>query len=229
MLPHFLWFGGKHRLAKHLGPPRRDLVIEAFAGSAGYSTYWEPKKVILIDCNPIICGIWRFLIKAKPREIMRMPSHIIDISELPQWVPQEARWLCGLWMNASLAEPAKRRSNWARQPKYASKYWSETIKTRIANQLDRIRHWKIIEGSYEEAPNAANIHFHIDPPYNTEAGKTYRHSNIDYTKLAAWCRARKGFVQVCESADSKWLDFQPYTILTTCHGMTVEAVWTNEV
>jgi hypothetical protein len=42
MQPFFLYYGGKSRLAEKLGPPQRNHVIEPFAGSAGYSCFWEP-------------------------------------------------------------------------------------------------------------------------------------------------------------------------------------------
>jgi hypothetical protein len=47
MKPLFLLYGGKHNLANRLGPPQREHVIEPFAGSAGYSCFWEPRKVTL--------------------------------------------------------------------------------------------------------------------------------------------------------------------------------------
>ena len=70
MLPMFSLYGGKWRLAPRYGPPRHERVIEPFAGAAGYSTRWEPKKVILIERDPMIFGIWDYLIKATPSEII---------------------------------------------------------------------------------------------------------------------------------------------------------------
>jgi len=49
MKPLFGFYGGKHRLAKRLGPPRHDLVIEAFGGACGYSTFWEPRHVLVVS------------------------------------------------------------------------------------------------------------------------------------------------------------------------------------
>jgi hypothetical protein len=228
MRPFFTYFGAKWRLAKTLGPPRHDLVIEPFAGSAAYSTYYEPQKVILIDVSPIICGVWSYLIKVSAKEIMKLPANIMGVDDLPSWVPQEAKWLVGFWMNHGLAEPGRSRSNWARQPKYTAFYWSETIKTRIASQLPKIRHWQVIQGNYDNVENHIAT-WHIDPPYS-DAGTSYRHHTIDYRKLATWCRSRKGWIQVCEDSAADWLPFIPYTVLRThrSQGFTSEAVWTNE-
>jgi hypothetical protein len=84
--------------------------------------------------------------------------------------------------------------------------------------LGKIRHWQIIEGSYENAPDI-EAHWHIDPPYRN-SGKHYPVNGIDYTALAAWCKQRRGYVQVCESSEANWLPFQPFAIVNTgaCHG-----------
>src|ERR1700734_3995353 len=113
MKPMFLIFGSKHRTAIKYGPPRYDLVVEPCgAGSAGYSTYWEPRKVILVDIDPVIVGTWQYLIKASPREILRIPSNISHVDELSRW-PQEVRWLVGWHFNRCVTSPAKSRSVWA--------------------------------------------------------------------------------------------------------------------
>ena len=215
MKPMFLLLGGKHKLARHLGRPRYSHVIECFAGSAGFSTYWEPPKVTLIERDPTIAGIWRYLIKATPEEIMRLPSRIDDVAELPGNTCEEARHLIGMWMNRATAQPVKRRSKWAKRPYYAPFFWGEQIKLRLATQVDQIKHWQLIEGSYEQAPDIVG-HWHVDPPYEV-AGHHYRYNNIDRAALADWCRQRRGFVQVCEAEGASWLPFEPLAEVTTHH------------
>jgi hypothetical protein len=229
MQPFFSYYGGKWRLAQKLGPPQHDHVIEPCAGSAGYSVYWEPKKVTLIERDPVVCGVWKFLQKASPRELMRLPANISDVDELPSRVCQEARSLIGFWFNHGLAEPSKRRSNWARQPIQSASFWSETIKMRLAKQVQRIRHWTIIEGSWEQSPEI-KAHWHIDPPYDNAPGRGYRYNNVDRTALAQWCKRRRGFVQVCENDGANWLPFEPLSILYThrARGYSVEAVYEME-
>ena len=225
MKPFFSYYGGKWELAARLGPPQRRHVIEPFAGSAGYSVFWEPQKVTLIEKNPKVCGVWRYLQRVSPAEVMRLPSNIVDVEELPPWVCQEARWLIGFWFNSGLAKPAVRRSNWVQTPIMAGRYWSETIKLRITSQVDRICHWQIIEGSYEDAPNV-DAHWYIDPPYANVPGRSYPDHDIDHTLLARWCRSRWGWVQVCENDGATWLPFKPFSIVTTCRarGYSVEAI-----
>jgi hypothetical protein len=210
MRPFFSYFGSKHNLARHLGPPRRPLVIEPFAGSACYSLYWNVRRAILVDIDPIIAGIWRYLIRVSPEEILSLPWRLDRCEELPPNIPQEARDLIGFWLDRGMARPVSRRSNWARQPQSWTKVWSRTIQLRIASQLHRIRDWQVIEGDYHDAPDV-EAHWHIDPPYQI-AGHGYvcNSSQLDYAALAAWCRSRPGFVQVCENRGADWLPFEDF-------------------
>ena len=162
----------------------------------------------LVERDPVIYGVWSYLIKVRPPEIMKLPSNIDSLDELPPWVPEEARNLTGLWFNRALPQPAKHRSQWAQQPLYAAYFWGEMIKLRLAGQVDLIKPWKIIEGDYTKAPNAV-AHYHIDPPYSI-AGQHYRYNGIDYDQLAEWCLQRRGFVQICEAAGATWLPFKTY-------------------
>ena len=203
----FPYYGGKLKLAADLGPPQRDHVCEPFAGAAGYSVFWEPARVTLIDRDPVVFGVWNYLQKVTAAELLRLPSNISSIDQLPSAVCQEARWLIGFWLNHGLAVPAARRSNWARQARYHSRFWSRTIKLRLASQVEKIRHWNLIEGGYECAPDI-EAHFHVDPPYRG-TGHPYRYNGIDYAKLADWCLQRRGFIQVCEAQGADWLPFEP--------------------
>ena len=226
MQPFFSYFGGKWKLAKQYGRPRCEHVIEPFAGAAGYSVYWEPKKVMLIEQNPKVYGVWKYLQRVSPREIMRLPSNITHVDELPSRVCQEAKWLIGFWFDSGITKPALSRSNWARTPSKAAFFWSETIKRRIASQVDHIRHWEIIDGSYEDAPDV-KAHWHIDPPYDNQAGRSYPWNDIDRESLAQWCQSRLGWRQVCENDGATWLPFKPFAILNGYRGRgySVEALY----
>jgi hypothetical protein len=231
----FLFFGAKWMQARALGPPRHPHIIEPFAGSAAYSSYWaeRAKQVTLIDRDPVIANLWRYLIGVREREIMALPADVQELAELPPSVPQEARDLIGLWFNRAMPKPQQRRSQWARQPRYARQFWGECIKSRIASQLKYIRHWTVIEGSYEHAPDIT-AHWHIDAPYE-RAGKHYQVNGIDRTALAGWCLQRKGFVQVCEASGAGWLPFEYFGRTTShrahgfrAHGFSEEALFERE-
>jgi hypothetical protein len=226
MQPFFKYFGGKWKLAPLYGRPRCAHVIEPFAGAAGYSVYWEPKKVTLVEQNPVVYGVWSYLRRVSPAEVMRLPSNFLHVDELPSRVCPEAKSLIGFWFDTGPPKPKKSRSKRARKPILAAQYWSETIKRRIASQVDQIRHWDIIEGSYENAPDV-KAHWHIDPPYDNAAGRLYTLHAIDRDVLAQWCLSRLGRRQVCENDGAIWLPFRPSTLLRTHQGRgySVEALY----
>src|SRR5262249_30089566 len=127
--------------------------------------------------------------------------------------------------------PAKRPSKWARsalpdyfrlkpgdvpRSRWRRQFWCEALRNRIAGQVGQIRHWKLIEGDWSEAPDV-DAHWHIDPPY-AKAGKHYKYNEVDFEALAKWCRERQGYVQVCENYGASWLPFKPYHLLTAIKG-----------
>ena len=101
----------------------------------------------------------------------------------------------------------------------------------IAAQVGRIRHWRIIHGSYEAAALPHVATWFVDPPYQV-AGSHYRYGSkqIDYSALGAWCRARDGQVIVCEGGGADWLPFQTIgNVKTARQGMpAVEVVYYAE-
>jgi hypothetical protein len=205
--PFFFYYGGKNLTARNYGPPQRAHVIEPFAGGAGYSCYWQPQQVTLIECDETVVGVWHYLQRVSAEEILRLPIDINELSELPQGTCQEARDMIGFLFHAGDTRPSDHRRSWARSGQHQHKYWGELLRRRIARQVKHIRHWRIIHGSWEQAPDV-EAHWYIDPPYSAP-GSAYRYHDIDYPALAKWCKNRKGFVQVCEVAGADWLEFKP--------------------
>jgi len=66
--PFWHYFGGKWRAAPHYPAPRHRRIIEPFAGSAGYSMRHHEHDVVLVEKNPIIAEMWRYLIAVKPAD-----------------------------------------------------------------------------------------------------------------------------------------------------------------
>lgn len=202
--PFFTYFGGKYRAAPRYDSPKHDTIIEPFAGSAGYSVRNHERQVILYDIDPIIHGVWDYLIHVKPSEIMALPSEVEHVNDVQG--PQEARWLVGFWLNKGCERPMLTPSKWVRLKIRPHSSWGDTIKERIASQVEHIRHWQVFNKSYEESTNQIATWF-VDPPY-VEAGKRYRFSKVDYTHLAYWCRDRQGQTIVCEQFGAAWLPFE---------------------
>jgi site-specific DNA-adenine methylase len=192
--PMFSYMGAKYRLAKKYGQPKYDLVIEPFAGSACYSLYWNVEKAILYDLNPCISGIWEYLIRASESEILSLPVDFDTVDDLQ--IPQEAKWLIGFWITKGNVHPNKKRAAWARQYRHSGdcKVWSESVRSRLAQQVSKIRRWEIHCKDYRDCPNIEAQWF-VDPPYEL-AGKNYPFSVQEYTQLAEFCRTRNGAVTV---------------------------------
>ena len=210
MWPFFTFYGGKWRAAPRYPAPSHGTIIEPFAGSAGYALRHFDKQVILVEKDPVVAALWRYLINATKGEIEALPLIRMDqtVDDLP--VCDDAKILIGFWLNKGTASPCKRPGAWMREGLRPKSFWGPEIRKRIAEQVEGISHWKIVEGDYTDAPDVSATWF-IDPPYEN-SGKLYRHSsrNIDYDALAAWCRDRTGQVMVCENDGATWLPFSPF-------------------
>lgn len=233
--PFWLYYGSKWRAAPLYPPPIFPTVVEPFAGSAGYSMLHYDRDVVLVEKYPVVAGVWRYLIAASHREILQIP--IVDaVDDLPSWVPQEARWLVGFKLTTAAAGPRKTlsvRNRQARDRGSSTAGWSAASRDRCAMQVDYIRHWKVVEGDYFDVDNRVATWF-VDPPYQG-AGVHYARSSrdIDFDHLAAWCRALRGQVIVCENDGASWLPFRPFKTIRSSgqrgdgRRESVEVTWEN--
>lgn len=230
--PFWRYYGGKYRAAPRYPRPIHRNIVEPFAGAAGYAMRYPDFKVTLVEKYPIIAEMWRWLISVKPSEVRRIPT-VHSTDDLPSWVPDGARFLVGFCMNAATTAPRKSLSaGRVRLAKMGRKFegWTDAQRERVSVQVEQIRHWKIIEGNYNSAPNIEATWF-IDPPYNNVVGRHYIHGpeDLDYEKLGRWCRSRRGQVLVCENEGASWLPFRAFATLkpgVNGHG-SKEVLWTN--
>jgi site-specific DNA-adenine methylase len=218
--PLFPFYGSKWRSVPLYPAPNGRRVIEPFAGSACYSVRHEPASVLLIDKDPVVVGVWQYLIRATAREILALPDlepgQHVDTLHLPQ----EARWLVGFWINPGSSAPRNFQSVWT-TTHYQK--WHSRTRERIAGSVGRIRHWQVRCASYETAPDVDALWF-VDPPY-IEAGKPYRHrlAPEEYPALAAWCRTRRGSVVVCEQEGATWLPFVSLATVKASRGVVARS------
>jgi hypothetical protein len=205
--PFFSYFGSKWRLAKKYPPPAYDSIVEPFAGAAGYATRYADRKVILVEKDPLVAGLWAWLIRARPTDLLSIPLLEIGQTVDDLQVCQEARWLVGFWVARCAARPRKSPGSWMRAGRWARSFWGSEVRSRLAAQVDKIKHWRVINGNYTEAPDIEATWF-IDPPYQL-MGRHYRFGSkqMDYEALAAWCSKRRGQVTVCEATGADWLPF----------------------
>lgn len=229
--PFWRYYGGKWRLAPRYPKPRYNTIIEPFAGAAGYSLRYPERDVILVEKYHVIAEIWRYLIGVSVDEVMAIPC-VEAIADLPDWVPQAARWLVGFNLNSATTTPCNvlsagaRRMN-AREGHTSSYGWSSQKRAIVAAQVQTIRHWRVIEGEFSAAPNTAATWF-IDPPYAGRPGQSYKHGSntLDYAALGVWCGLRRGQTIVCEASGADWLPFSGFQGTRSVGArQSAEAVW----
>lgn len=215
----FSFYGTKKKLAKLYDSPKYNSIIEPFAGAAGYSLYgdnWK-KNVILYDADPKIVAVWDFLISASKEDILNLPDVFVGQKVTDFELTKAQKYLIGFCINTGSSCPkitASKRTGW-------NKY-----KLVIADSIHKIKHWKIINASYEAIENQEATWF-IDPPYQ-KAGKYYfGHSKIDFKKLGAWCQDRQGQVIVCENDGADWLPFQFLAKHRGSMQSNTEVIWKN--
>lgn len=225
--PFFSFYGSKWRDAlKHYPAPKNELIIEPFAGSAGYSVRHANREVILCDRDPIIAALWAWLIRAPSSEIRDLPANV-DSNVIAQLRP-EAQWLIGFWLNKATSRPRRNPSAWMRSGVRPGSFWGKEVRDRIAAQVATIRHWTVQVGDYMNLANQRATWF-IDPPYAGRQGTHYAFgsSRLDYNQLASWSRNRQGQIIVCESGGT-WLPFRPISTIKTARAhRSLESVWTS--
>lgn len=231
--PFWTFFGGKWRLAPRYPTPKYGTVIEPFAGAAGYSLRYAHLNVLLVEKDPLIAEMWRWLIRVSPEEVRALPllpeSGCVDDAK---WPCEAARNLAGFWITRGAAHPNRTASAWMRDPRYKKWSWGAFARERVASQVNAIKHWQVIEGDYSTAPDIEATWF-IDPPY-FRAGVRYRcgSDHLDFDTLAAFCRDRKGQTIVCEQEGADWLPFRHFHAAKANESVnggkiSNEVIWTN--
>lgn len=224
--PFFCYFGGKWRAVPHYPKPLHRRIIEPFAGAAGYATRYADHDIVLVEKDPRIAALWRWLISPSTTSttILKLPLWTGDhesIDDVPDLCP-EARDLMGFWFNKGSAQPHRRPSSWMTSKVRPNSHWGEVVRSLLAAQVDAIKHWTVIEGDWTCAPDDTRATWFVDPPYQVD-GRKYKCSSkdVDFTALGAVCRALHADgaqMIVCENEGADWLDFRPFRAIKASPG-----------
>jgi hypothetical protein len=222
--PLFPFYGSKWNIARYYPKPRLGHVCEPFAGSAGYATFYEPARVTLLDADPVVVGVWDFLLRTSATEIRGLPDMpAVGDSTDNYALPQEAKWLIGFWLNRGSATPKKSRTAYSARTDKAQLVWGPRAKERIVSQLGMLAGWSVKLAPYDHAPDVEATWF-VDPPYG-DKGKFYRVPFQSYASLGEWTKARRGDVIVCEGTGANWLPFAPLGSFKSSKGRADEVVY----
>lgn len=226
--PFFPYYGSAYLKAAHYPAPAFDEVWEGFAGAAGYSTYHGIRRAHLIDADPVVVGVWEYLLKATPADILALPDlpNVGDCVDDHELSPG-AKHLVGFWLNRGSATPKKTRTAYSARSDRGQLNWGPRAKERIASQLEAIAGWTVQHGDYRDVPAAPSQTEFYDPPYE-DKGRFYRVPFDRFSELAVWCRSRDAQVIVCEGGSAAWLPFRPLGRFKTSKGSALELVWTND-
>ena len=227
--PFFKYAGSKWQLSRYYPKPVWERLIEPFAGSACYATRHHERQVTLVEKDPEIAALWRYLIMVDPFEIAALPTEELregqDIRDLS--VSFGARLLIRQWQRVGMSN-CWTISKWCNKPGQ----WGKATRDYIARAVESIRHWEVLEGDALGLHNAEATWF-IDAPY--QGLPLYGSKSIDYARLADWCRTRYGQIIVCEQASATWLPFKEFRVQanrTNGSGKpgrgSHEGIWTNQ-
>lgn len=228
----FSFFGSKWRLAHKYPPPLADVpVVEPFAGGGCYSLRHNVRRAILVEKDPEIAELWRYLIAATPEQILALPDIEAGqrVSDLE--VEPGAAALIGFSLRPATTHAARTAGSSTWSQTHPDQFWSQHVRERVASQVDAIKDWVVIHGDYSDAPDIYATWF-VDSPYQ-RAGTNYRFGSkaLDFEELGTWCQTRKGRVMVCENEGADWLPFEPLaTVKAATHRsgegrVSVEVVW----
>lgn len=194
--PLFKWFGSKWQSGKGMPSPKHDIIVEPFAGGAGYSLRYAEKKVILCEADPHLFKLWSWLIEEAKQDDIRNIS--IGLS-----VGTDIRTL-GLSDGKALLLKSWQRTNnvgncwtispWGNLPGQ----WTENTRARVSEEFLAIKHWKISpDGLKFMQENNDVATWFVDPPY--QFNYQYGSSPIDYKMLGDLLKDRNGQTIVCEA------------------------------
>lgn len=201
----FYYYGRKDRISKEYPKPNFDTIIEPFAGSAAYSMRYYDRKVILVEKDPKISSIWKYLIEVDSDEILSLPilekGQSLNNEEF-NYLSDVQKGVIGLFLNPGSAQPKKSPG------KFCS--WTEKNRKKLSEDVLKVKHWEIINDVYQSSPDIEAT-WYIDPPYQGNGGQYYRFGNkdFDYLELKNWIMERKGQIIVCENSEADWMDFKP--------------------
>lgn len=217
----FSYYGGKSRVS-HLYPaPRHDVVVEPFAGGAGYSLLHCERQVWLNDLDDRTRSMWEFMVGGQ-RSADDVETFVPDTVRAGQRVSEFVAPSCPEGLIMIMRADANQGSMGTAGlhdtvTKFGEISWVR-LKRRLLHWIPRIGHWRITGLDWSACVAEGSATYFVDPPYSNPAGSRYRQTlpADAFARLGEWCRTRDGQVIACENAGATWL---PFTVLCARRGV----------
>lgn len=211
--PLFKWFGSKWSAAKRgaYPAPQHNIIIEPFAGGAGYSLNYCDRQVVLWEEDPNLVDLWGWLIgPATPEAIREIPTNIqegTNILGLGLTIGQSL--LLKHWQRTNNVGECWTISPWGNKPGQ----WTANTRARVADQVGAVKHWRI--GAPIDWVDRPATWF-IDPPYQYNYKYRVGLPKMDYNAIDSLVQtiARVSLVICCEATGKggeipTYLPFRP--------------------
>lgn len=236
--PLFKWFGSKWLSSKLLPAPTHDVIVEPFAGGAGYSLrYGLGKTCVLAESDPHLQKLWPWLIhEATEAQIRDIPIGVPEGTDIRTLGLSEGQaLLLKSWQRTNNVGHCWTISGWGNFPGG----WTANTRSRVAEEVEGVRGWFF----YKDWTLVSSIEkpctWFVDPPYfyNYKYGGS---KVFDYEKLAENVRSWPGQKIVCEAECPKtggvpdWLPFRPFATRVTSrrkpgnHHHSKELIWVSD-
>jgi hypothetical protein len=211
--PLFKWFGSKWQSAKHYPAPMHDLIVEPFAGGAGYALNYADRDVIIWDDDPNLQALWRWIINdATPADVSDIPVGLPvghDIRSIG--LSDGQALLLKHWQRTNNVGDCWTISPWGDKPGQ----WTANARARVADEIMAVKHWKF------EVPNwrATTATWFIDPPYFYNYRYRIGLPPFSFDALAICVKGipRDSLVIVCEATDKVSGAFPTYLPFDDSH------------
>ncbi len=218
--PLFKWFGSKWQAARHYPPPQNDVVLEPFAGSAGYGLRHYAKNVVVAESDPNIFALWKWLVEiATEADVRAIPINIPEGTDIRSLgLSSGQALLLKSWQRTNNVGNCWTISPWGNKPGQ----WTANTRARVASEFHAIKHWKVAADGLKllrVGTNVSGVTWFIDPPYQYN----YKYSGWDfsYSDLARLILGLAGEAIVCEAVNPKsgdkpeWLPFVDFRSTVT--------------
>jgi hypothetical protein len=182
--PLFKWFGSKWSASRRgcYPEPIADVIVEPFAGSAGYSLNHYQKSVVIWEDDPNLIRLWRWIINhATSAKVLDIPVGLsvgVDIRQVGLSAGQAL--LLKHWQRTNNVGDCWTISPWGHLPGQ----WTMNTRARVAEQVYMVKHWKIRQPI--EFIDEPNVTWFIDPPYQYNYSYRGDLAPFDYDALVSF-------------------------------------------